>query len=198
MKIDASLAFPELLEPQKDGRTGVSPTQKHGQEPQVDISVCAMKRSQTRQYIELLKRRVASLRLTARELRECRESFTSGDLEAIREHVLYQKSLCSEIRALDDELRVLWRQMAVASGLQPEGMSLAAFEGLCDADSSLQLRQAMDDLEVVQKRVRRLNQVYAGLLRRSRRSINVLIHVMANYIGTYIPAPGRSAWSFPW
>ena len=157
-----------------------------------------MKRSQTRQYIELLKRRVASLRLTARELRECRESFTSMDLEAIREHVLFQKSLCSEIRALDDELRVLRRQMAVASGLQPEGMSLAAFEGLCDADSSLQLQQVMDDLEVVRKRVRRLNRVYAGLLRRSRRSIHVLINVMANYIGAYSPSPGGSAWSFPW
>jgi hypothetical protein len=116
------------------------------------------------------------------------------DLEAIREHVLYQKSLCSEIRSLDDELRVLRRQMAVASGLQPEGMSLGAFQGLCDADSSLQLRQVMDDLEVVQKRVRRLTRVYTGLLRRSRRSINVLISVMANYIGTYSPSPGGSAW----
>jgi hypothetical protein len=134
----------------------------------------------------------------ARELLEYRESFTSGDLEAIREHVLYQKSLCSEIRALDDELGVLRRQMAVACGLQPEGMSLAAFEGLCDADSSLQLRQVMDDLEVVQKRVRGLNRVYAGLLRRSRHSIHVLINVMANYIRTYSPSPGRSAWPFPW
>jgi len=157
-----------------------------------------MKRSQTGQYIVLLKRRVASLRLMARELLECRESFTSMDLEAIREHVLYQKSLCFEIRALDDELRVLGRQMAVASGLQPEGMSRAAFEGLCDADSSLQLRQVMDDLEVVQRRVRRLNRVYAGLLRRSRRSIHVLINVMANYIGAYSSSPGGSAWSFPW
>ena len=156
-----------------------------------------MKRSQTRQYIELLKRRAASLRLTARELRECRESFTSGDLEAIREHVLYQKSLCSEIRALDDELSVLRRQMAVASGLQPEGMSLAAFEGLCDADSALQLRRVMDDLEVVQKCVRGLNRVYAGLLRRSRRSIHVLVSMMANYSETYSSSPGRSAWSFP-
>ena len=157
-----------------------------------------MKRSQTRQYIQLLKRRVASLRLMAKELRECRESFTSMDLGAIREHVLYQKSLCSGIRALDDELRVLRRQMAVASGLQPKGMSLAAFQGLCDADSLLQLRQVMDDLEVVQKRLRRLNRVYAGLLRHSRRSINVLINVMANYIGTYSPSPGGSARSFPW
>ena len=156
-----------------------------------------MERSQTGQYIELLKRRVASLRLTARELRECRKSFTGMDLEAIREHISYQKSLCSGISALDDELRVLRGQMAVASGLQPEGMSPAAFQGLCDAGSSLQLRQVMDDLEVVQKRVRRLNRVYAGQLRRSRRSINVLINVMANYIGTYSPSPGGSARSFP-
>ncbi|MGA9055695.1 MAG: hypothetical protein WB763_04220 [Terriglobia bacterium] len=156
-----------------------------------------MKRSQTGQYIGLLKRRVASLRLTARELRECRKSFTGMDLEAIREHISYQKSLCSGISALDDELRVLRGQMAVASGLQPEGMSPAAFQGLCDAGSSLQLRQVMDDLEVVQKRVRRLNRVYAGQLRRSRRSINVLINVMANYIGTYSPSPGGSARSFP-
>jgi hypothetical protein len=117
------------------------------------------------------------------------------DLEAIHAHVLYQKSLCSEIRALDEELRVLRRQIiAAASGLQPEGMSLAAFQGLCDADSSLQLRQVMDDLEVVQKRVRRLNRVYTGLLRRSRRSINVLINVMAKYIRTYSPSPGGSVW----
>jgi hypothetical protein len=83
--------------------------------------------------------------------------------------------------------------MAAASGRQPEGINLAAFEGLCDADSSVQLRQVMDDLEVVQKRVRRLNRVYAGLLRRSRRSIHVLINVMANYLGTSSPSPGRSA-----
>jgi len=151
-----------------------------------------MKASQTRQYIELLKRRVASLRLMARELRECRESFTSMDLEAIRKHVLYQKSLGSGIRALDDELSVLRRQMAAASGLKPEEMSLEAFQGLCDADYSLQLRQVMDDLKVVQKRVQRLNRVYAGLLRNSRHSINVLITVMAKYIGTYSPLGGES------
>jgi hypothetical protein len=116
------------------------------------------------------------------------------DLEAIHEHVLYQKSLCSEIRALDDELRVLRRQMAAPSGLQPERMSLGAFQGLCDADISLQLQQVMEELEVVQSRVRRLNRVYAGLLRRSRRAINVLINVMAKYIGTYSPSPGGSAW----
>jgi hypothetical protein len=157
-----------------------------------------MKRSETQQYIGLLKKRVASLRLMAKELRECRESFTSMDLEATREHIAYQQGLCCEIRSLDHELRVLRRQLTVGSGLEPEEMSAAAFDGLFDAGCSLQLRQVRDDLAVVQKSVRRLNRVYAGLLRRSRRTINVLINVMANYIGTYSPTPRRSAWSFPW
>ena len=48
------------------------------------------------------------------------------DLEGIREHVLYQKSLCFETRALDGDLRVLRRQLAAASGLPPEEMSRLA------------------------------------------------------------------------
>jgi Mg2+ and Co2+ transporter CorA len=157
-----------------------------------------MKRSETQRYVELLKRRAASLRLIAKELRECRESFTSMDLEATREHIMYQRGLCSEIRSLDGELRILRRQLAERGGLQPERMSADAFAKLFDADSALQLRQVMDDLAGVQKSVWRLNRVYAGLLRRSRRSINVLINVMANYIGTYNPSPGRSVRSFLW
>jgi hypothetical protein len=157
-----------------------------------------MKRSETQQYIGLLKRRVASLRLMAKELRECRESFTGMDLEAIREHIAYQRGLCSEIRSLDDELRVLRRQLAVRSGLEPEEMRAARFEGLFDAYAATELRQVIGDLTEVQKGVRRLNGVYAGLLRRSRRTINVLINFMASYVGTYNPSVGRSGWSFPW
>lgn len=157
-----------------------------------------MIRSETQRYLELLKRRLASLRLMAKELRECRESFTSMDLEATREHISYQQGLCSEIRSLDDEMRVLRRQLAVRSGLEPQGMSEAAFDGLFDADCSLQMRQVRDDLAMAQKSVQRLNRVYAGLLKRSRRSINVLINVMANNVGIYNPSPGRSVWSFPW
>jgi hypothetical protein len=134
----------------------------------------------------------------AKELRECRESFTSMDLEATREHTSYQRGLCSEIASLDDELRTLWRQLAEGSGQKPEGVSAPAFTRLFDVDSALQLRQVMDDLAVAQKTVWRLNRVYAGLLRRSRRTINVLINVMANYMGTYNPSPRRCARSFLW
>lgn len=135
-----------------------------------------MKRSETQLYLELLKRRVASLRLLAKELRDCRESFVNIDLEATREHISFQQGLCAEIRFLDGELLALRRQLAEAAGLEQERMSAAEFAQLFDAGSASELRKVMDDLAGVQKSVWRLNRVYAGLLRRSRRSINVPIH----------------------
>jgi len=127
-------------------------------------------------YIELLKRRVASLRLMAKELHDCRQSFVRMDLESTREHISYQQGLCSEIRFLDHELGVLRRQIAGAAGLQRDGLDNAAFASLFDGASALELRQVAGELAAVQKSVWRLNRVYAGLLRRSRRSINIPIH----------------------
>lgn len=152
-----------------------------------------MKPSETQLYLELLKRRAASLRLMAKELRDCRESFTGMDLDAIWKHISYQQGLCSEIHFLDDELRGLRRQLAEGGGLDPEGMSTAAFAGLFDAGSASQLGQVMEDLAGIRQSVWRLNRVYGGLLSRSRRSIHVLINVMASYVGTYTPGPGRNA-----
>ena len=157
-----------------------------------------MKKSETHLYLELLKRRVASLRLMAKELRDCRDCFTRMDLEEAWEHISYQQGLCSEIRFLDGELRGLRRQLAEGGGLEPEGMSTAVFAGLFDAASASQLLQVIEEVAAAQQSVRRLNRVYAGLLRRSRRSTNVLINVMTSYMGTYSPPRGRKAPSLPW
>jgi len=46
-----------------------------------------MRKPETRTYIELLKRRVASLRLMAKELIVCRQSLVSMDVESAREHI---------------------------------------------------------------------------------------------------------------
>jgi hypothetical protein len=157
-----------------------------------------MTEREPQRYLELLKRRAASLRLVAKELLDCRDSFTGMHLEATREHILYQRGLCSEIHCLDRELKALRRQLAEGAGQEPEKMSAEAFARLFDADSAAQLQQVREDIATAQRQVRRLNRVYAGLLKRSRRSINVLINVMANYAGTYNPSPGWSARSFLW
>jgi len=156
-----------------------------------------MKTPESQLYVELLKRRVASLRLMAKELRDCRGPFINMDLEATRGHISYQQGLCSEIRFLDNELGALKRQMAKARGLDPERLSNSRFAKLFDDGSAWELRQILEEHVRVQKSVWRLNRVYAGLLRRSRRSINVLINVMASYLGTYTLSPQRHAGSFP-
>jgi hypothetical protein len=155
-----------------------------------------MKKSETRMYVELLKRRLASLRLMAKELHDCRQALVSMDLESTREHISYQQGLCSEIRFLDHELQSLRSQIVAAAGLRPGSSDKVAFVSLFDTASALELRRVQDELAAVQKSVFRLNRVYAGLLRRSRRSINVLINVMASYMGTYPPSP-RHTFLFP-
>jgi len=152
-----------------------------------------MRKPETRTYIELLKRRVASLRLMAKELLDCRQSMVRMDLESAREHISYQQGLCSEIRFLDHELRVLRAQIVGPAGVESDH---TVFASQFDSASALELRQVLREHADVQKRVRRLNQVYAGLIRRSRRSINVLINVMASYMGTYPPS-ARHACLFP-
>lgn len=126
-----------------------------------------------------------SLRLLARELRECRDSFIKMDLEGIRNHVSYQRSLCAEIHSLDEELRVVKGRLDADITLDSERARVKAFPS--------QFRQVMDDLRETQNSVRRLNRVYAGLLKRSRRTINVLTNVMASHAGTYGPGD-RNIW----
>ena len=94
-----------------------------------------MKRSETQLYLELLKRRVATLRLMAKELRDCRESITGMDLESTREHISYQQGLCSQIRFLDGELETSRWQLAGGGGLEPDRMSDAEFGKLFEFDA---------------------------------------------------------------
>ncbi len=135
-----------------------------------------MKKAETRTYIELLKRRVASLRLMAKELIDCRQPFVCMDLESARDHISYQQGLCSEIRFLDHELGLLRAQIVGSTGAPAAGLDNAAFASLFDSASARELRQVIAELADAQKCVWRLNRVYAGLIRRSRRSINIPIH----------------------
>jgi len=155
-----------------------------------------MKRSPSELYVELIKRQLASLRILSKELRECRTSFISMDLDATRGHISYQQGLCSEMRFLDGELASLRRQIAEAAGVEPGQTSADEFAKLLEAGSASQLRQVKGELTSVANDVRRLNRVYGGLIRRSRRSINVLINVMASYMGTYGPSARRNSTLF--
>src|ERR1039458_181004 len=139
-------------------------------------------------YLELLERRLVTLRLLAADLDASRTAYVNLDLRAMRQHISQQERLCTEIRLLDTELkseREKLTDQGAPGELLVEGTQL---EAQLDPASGRQLQLLLSGLKAVQADVRRLSRVHSEMLRRSRRSVNVLLNFLAHYSGTY-PVP---------
>ena len=143
-----------------------------------------MKR-EVQQYLELLERRLATLRMLATDLDESRAAYVTLDLRSMHQHIARQESLCTEIRMLDGELQNMKGRLRglVAAGEMPA--TLSELEAQLDPLSARQLHLLLGGLKAIQTDVRRLSRVHSELLRRSRRSVNVLLNFLAHYSGTY-------------
>lgn len=146
-----------------------------------------MKR-EVQQYLDLLERRLATLRMLAADLDESRSAYVTLDLRLMHQHIAHQENLCSEIRMLDTELQNMKDKLRglVATGEMPS--TLGELEAQLDPMSARQLHLLMGGLKAIQADVRRISRVHSELLRRSRRSVNVLLNFLAHYSGTY-PIP---------
>ena len=143
---------------------------------------------EVQRYLELLERRLATLRLLAADLDESRSAYVTLDLRAMHQHIAHQENLCAEIRLLDAELQAMKGKLAelAASGEIPA--TQAELEAQLDPASARQLQLLLGGLKAIQADVRRLSRVHSELLRRSRRSVNVLLNFLAHYSGGY-PLP---------
>ena len=142
-------------------------------------------KSEVQHYLELLERRLATLRLLAADLDESRTAYVTLDLRAMHQHNSHQENLCTEIRLLDAELL---DQKGKLSGVAAAGempSTLGGLESQLDPASARQLQLLLGGLKAIQADVRRLSRVHSELLRRSRRSVNVLLNFLAHYSGTY-------------
>ncbi|MDR3675869.1 MAG: hypothetical protein P4N24_10300 [Acidobacteriota bacterium] len=142
---------------------------------------------EVQRYMELLERRLATLRILATDLDESRSAYVTLDLRAMHHHISHQETLCTEIRLLDAELQDLKGKLT-AMGVAGEMPSLGDIEAQLDPASARQLHLLLGGLKAIQADVRRLSRVHSELLRRSRRSVNVLLNFLAHYSGTY-PLP---------
>jgi len=141
--------------------------------------------TEVERYSELLERRLVTLRLLAVDLEESRKAFVDLDLPAIHRHISQQERLCTEIRLLDAELKDEL-QKPPCKGAPAENLSLPAkLDVQVNPDSARQLQLLLGGLKAIQADVRRLSRVHSELLRRSRRSVNVLLNFLAHYSGTY-------------
>jgi hypothetical protein len=145
-------------------------------------------KSEVQQYLDLLERRLATLRMLAADLDESRSAYVTLDLRAMHQHTARQENLCSEIRMLDTELQNMKDRLRglAAAGEMPA--TLGELEAQLDPMSARQLHLLLGGLKAIQVDVRRLSRVHSELLRRSRRSVNVLLNFLAHYSGTY-PVP---------
>ena len=147
---------------------------------------------EVQRYLELLERRLATLRLLATDLDESRSAYVTLDLRAMHQHNSHQENLCTEIRLLDAELQNMKERLRglAAAGEMPS--TLGELEAQLDPISARQLHLLLGGLKAIQVDVRRLSRVHSELLRRSRRSVNVLLNFLAHYSGTYPPPITRS------
>jgi len=150
-----------------------------------------MKR-EVQQYLELLERRLATLRLLAADLDESRSAYVTLDLRSMHQHIARQENLCTEIRLLDGELQGMKGRLRglAAAGEMPA--TLSELEAQLDPRSARQLHLLLGGLKGIQSDVRRLSRVHSELLRRSRRSVNVLLNFLAHYSGKYPLPAARS------
>lgn len=146
-----------------------------------------MKR-EVQHYLELLDRRLVTLRLLAADLAESRSAYVKLDLRGMHRHISHQENLCTEIRLLDAELNSLREKLT--SPATPGGLpsALSELQAQLDPASARQLQLLLSGLKTIQADVRRLSRVHSELLRRSRRSVNVLLNFLAHCSGAY-PVP---------
>ena len=142
-----------------------------------------MKR-EVQRYFELLERRLSALRSLAITLQESRAAFTELNLEAIHRHNAQQQNLCTEIRFLDQELVEMKEKV-----VDEVGLAAGPSDFRPDPEVRQRSRFLLGRLLAIQADVRRLNRVHAELVRRSRRSVNVLINLVATCRGAYPPSP---------
>jgi hypothetical protein len=143
-----------------------------------------MKR-EVQRYLELLERRLVTLRLLARDLDASRTAYVDLDLRAMHQHISQQEDLCTEIRLLDAELKSVREKLTDPGAPGKLPVAVTQLEAQLDPASGRQLQLLLSGLKAVQADVRRLSRVHSELLRRSRRSVNVLLNFLAHYLGTY-------------
>jgi hypothetical protein len=140
-------------------------------------------------YLELLERRLVALRMLAADLSESKSAYVELDLHAMHQHIAQQENLCTEMRLLDVELKTVREQLADGTGPAGTMSAWRTLEAQLDPAAARQLQLLLGGMAAIQEDVRRLSRVHSELLRRSRRSVNVLLNFLAHYSGTYtVPA----------
>jgi hypothetical protein len=132
-------------------------------------------------YVALLEKRLSLLQMLAQQFVDCRKDFISMDLDGMYARISEQENLCRQIQGLHPAIDLLQQTCMKQLRLKRPDEANAA-ENAAWAE---RLRRVMQDLGVAQAEVGRLNQIHAGYLQRSRRTIHVLMNSLGLCAVTY-------------
>ena len=137
-------------------------------------------------YLALQEQHVLLLQALAQQLVGCRKGVVAMELDGMHGRIAEQESLCRQIQSLHPAIDSL--QQTCAKELDPGRLdAVRRPEDLAWAE---RLRCVMSELGQTQAEVSRLNQIQAAYLRRSRRTVDMLMNFMGNYALTYAPPAG--------
>jgi hypothetical protein len=134
-----------------------------------------------------VERRLALMRELAGTLEQAQGALLAADVKRLEAHTLRQRELCDQLRLL--------ASLVPASGdhaMEPEKAHLP--DDPFSPQPSERWSVLLQELVLVESRVRHLNQVHAALVQRARRSLAIISRLLAGSGITYtLPQAANAA-----
>ena len=121
-----------------------------------------------------VEQQIVLLRELACAFENAQQAIVAQDLEGFERQTGRQQALCRQLCALQEKQGQL-------------GEANASSCGSSESAASQRWADLLQELALVQERVRHLNGVHAALLRRAQRSLRILANIFATSSGIYGP-----------
>lgn len=147
-------------------------------------------------YLKLLERRLELLGLLAQTLAQSRHDFIAMNLSGIERRVAEQEQLCAQIRSLDAEIARMQSRCAENAGSRPAAGTLA-LPGSPDGDVQQddRIRAMLGRVGLAQAELKKINDAHQAMLRRSKRTVQILLNLFSSFAPTYsAPVPSRATY----
>jgi flagellar FlgN protein len=142
--------------------------------------------TESERYWRLLERRLSLLDALTKTLAESRADFIALDLEAIRGRIREQEQFCGQIRALDQDISQAQVQCARLAGI-PSASAEIRWPAPPGTEPALaeKIHETMRRVAAAQGKLQQLNNAHQAMLRRSRRTVHVLLNLFQSHAPTY-------------
>jgi hypothetical protein len=126
------------------------------------------------------------MRELANSLEQVQPAVVRSDLRGIEGHTARQRELCQTLRQLESEAQALPLRNRIADRSRNQKIWARPDDAVCP-----QVRQRWktlaQELTQVETQVAQLNRVYAALLRRVQRTLQIFVRVLESSANTYVP-----------